>query len=108
MALAYEKNTSIAFDTTVLRSQGKKYREIAEDLRKMASDLDDCLTNLKNNGWTTPAGSAFQKMAEVNWKTNIQKYANLLDTLNSILDSAATQYEELVSNNIATTKLQEA
>lgn len=105
MALSYESNTSLAFDTTDLRQQGARYGAIATDLRTMATNLDNCLTELKNNGWTTPAGSAFQKMAETNWKDNIEKYAALLDTLKSILENAAGQYDGLVTNHIEQTQL---
>lgn len=105
MALSYESNTSLAFDTTDLRQQGARYGVIAADLRAMATNLDNCLTELKNSGWTTPAGSAFQKMAETNWGNNIEKYAALLDTLKSILENAACQYDGLVTNSIEHTYL---
>lgn len=105
MALAYEGNTDLAFDTTVLRDYGNRYSEIAKDLRNMASKLDDCLRDLKDSGWTTPAGSAFQKMAQTNWKDNIEKYADLLDTLKDILDQASKKYDNLVTNHIEKTKI---
>ena len=105
MALAYEGNTSLAFDTTDLRQQGSRYGSIATELRNMATNLDNCLQELKNNGWTTPAGSAFHKMTETNWKANIEKYASLLDTLKSILESAANEYDGLVTSHIEQTKL---
>ena len=105
MALAYESNTDLAFDTQILRDKGLEYKKIADDLRGLAQKLDNCLTELKNDGWTTPAGSAFQKMDSVNWEKNIEKYASLLDTLKSILDKAANEYDTLVSNNIELTRL---
>lgn len=105
MSLAYEGNTDLAFDTTVLREYGNRYGQIAEDLRNMSSRLDDCLTQLKESGWTTPAGSAFQKMVETNWEENIKKYADLLDTLDSILQQAAKEYDNLVVNHIEKTKI---
>ena len=105
MSLAYEGNTDLAFDTTVLREYGNRYGQIAEDLRNMSSRLDDCLTQLKESGWTTPAGSAFQKMVETNWEENIKKYADLLDTLESILQQAAKEYDNLVVNHIEKTKI---
>lgn len=105
MSLAYEGNTDLAFDTTVLREYGNRYGKIAEDLRNMSSRLDDCLTQLKESGWTTPAGSAFQKMVETNWEENIKKYADLLDTLDSILQQAAKEYDNLVVNHIEKTKI---
>ncbi len=105
MGLAYESNTDLAFNTADLRDKAGKYGEIANELRTMAKDLDDCLTELKNNGWTTPAGSAFQKMADTNWKQNIERYAAMLDTLKEILSDAAGQYEALVTDHIEQTKL---
>ena len=104
MALAFEKNTSLAFDTDVFKVYGKKYGEIATSLREMASDLDKCLAELAANGWTTPAGSAFYKFMNTGWRVNIEKYASLLDTLESILSSAATQYDDLVYSHIEKTE----
>lgn len=105
MALAHEGNTDLAFDTTTLRDYGNRYGQIAEDLRNMSSRLDDCLTQLKESGWTTPAGTAFHKMAATNWEENIEKYADLLDTLNEILQQAAKDYDNLVTNHIENTKI---
>ena len=105
MALAYEGNTDLAFDTTVLRNYGNKYAEIAKKLNSMATDLDNCLQQLEESGWTTPAGTAFHKMAQTNWKENIEKYADLLDTLKDILDQASSKYDVLVTNHIEMTKI---
>lgn len=105
MALANEGNTSLAFDTTTLRQYGNRYGQIAGELRRMSTKLDNCLRELKESGWTTPAGSAFHKMAETNWEENIEKYAGLLDTLKEILDHASKKYDDLVTNHIEKTKL---
>ncbi|MCI3924736.1 WXG100 family type VII secretion target [Paenibacillus sp. TRM 82003] len=105
MALAYESNTDLAFDTVALREYGKRYGNVAADLRSMSEKLEKCLAELKENGWTTPAGSAFHKMANTNWRDNIDKYAALLDTLQGILEAAATEYDELVENHIEKTQL---
>ena len=105
MALANEGNTNLAFDTTTLRQYGNRYGQIATQLRQMSSKLDNCLSDLKQSGWTTPAGTAFHKMAETNWEENIEKYANLLDTLKNILDQASKKYDDLVTNHIEKTKL---
>ena len=88
-----------------LRKQGGEYKKIADELRTMATDLDNCIAELKDSGWTTPAGSAFHDMVTTNWKDNIEKYASMLDTLQEILDNAATQYDGLVTNHIELTKL---
>jgi len=105
MALAYEGNTDLAFDTTVLRDYGNRYAEIAKNLRSMASKLDGCLQQLEESGWTTPAGTAFHKMAKTNWEENIKKYADLLDTLKDILDQSSKKYDNLVVNHIEKTKI---
>lgn len=105
MGLAFEGNTNLAFDTGVLRQKGAEYGNIAKELRKMSKDLDNCLTDLINDGWTTPAGTAFHKMVETNWEENIEKYADLLDTLKEILETAARDYDNLVHNHIERTKL---
>ncbi|GFP74242.1 WXG100 family type VII secretion target [Clostridium fungisolvens] len=105
MALAYEMNTDMAFDTDALRQFGSKYGNIATDLRSMSEKLETCLKELKDNGWTTPAGTAFYKMVNTNWRDNIEKYADLLDTLREILQEAASQYDSLVENNIERTQI---
>lgn len=79
--------------------------EIAKDLRNMATKLDNCLQQLEASGWTTPAGTAFHKMAQTNWEENIEKYADLLDTLKDILDQASAKYDNLVTNHIEMTKI---
>ncbi|MFS0675160.1 WXG100 family type VII secretion target [Ornithinibacillus sp. 179-J 7C1 HS] len=105
MALAHEGNTDLAFDTDALRKYGKQYGSIADDLRKMSDRLEKLLAELKGAGWTTPAGTAFHKMVNTNWRENIDKYADLLDTLQNILESAASKYDNLVENHIEKTKL---
>lgn len=105
MALSYERSTSLAFDTDALRKYGDEYRKIADDLRVMANKLDNCLSELSNSGWTTPAGQEFEKLVKTNWSENIEKYAALLDTLRNILYSAADEYDDLVVNHIEKTKL---
>jgi len=105
MALAHEGNTDLAFDTTVLRDYGNRYAEIAKDLRNMSQRLDDCLQALEDSGWTTPAGTAFHKMVQTSWEENIEKYADLLDTLKDILDQASKKYDALVTNHIEKTKI---
>ena len=105
MAIAYESNTDLAFDTNVLTNCAKKYKNIASELRTMSKQLDSCLSNLASKGWTTPAGTAFQEMADTNWSQNIEKYAALLDTLSSILTKASSQYESLANDYIHTTKV---
>lgn len=105
MALAYEANTDLAYDTDVLRKCGSEYEKIANDLREMAKKLNDLLNDLKNNGWTTPAGSAFQEMVETDWEENIEKYASLLDTLKQILDESSNKYDVLTKDHIEKTVL---
>ena len=105
MAITHELKTSLGFDTEVFRKCGKEYAEIAANLRTMSKELDDCLTDLKNDGWTTEAGSAFQKLVDTSWRKNIEKYASLLVTLESILIEAAKEYDNLVDEHIEKTKL---
>lgn len=107
MAIAYEKNTDLAFDTLILKKAAGQYKQVATDLRTMASKLDALLLQLKDKetGWSTPAGTAFHTMTETNWGKNIEKYASLLDTLNDILIKAAEEYDELVIDHIHKTKV---
>ena len=100
MALQDEPNTSLAFDTTQMRKYAKEYTNIAQNLENIAKEFNDCLITLKNDGWTTPAGSAFQKMTEENWSENINKYVALLKTLAKILENASSKYDRLVEEHI--------
>ena len=104
MALAFEANTSLAFDTVALSEYGNRYGKIAEELRKMSDELDKCLSELKSSGWTSEAGQEFHKMANINWRKNIEKYADLLDTLKTILVAASSNYDSLVTNYVETTR----
>ncbi|MCM1543144.1 MAG: WXG100 family type VII secretion target [Blautia sp.] len=105
MAIAYEGNTDLGFDTGILRKAAGEYRQVAADLKGMASRLDSLLFSLKEDGWTTPAGTAFYEMTNTNWEQNIEKYVSLLETLNSILISAAEEYDGLVADHIRTTSV---
>ncbi len=105
MAIAYESNTDLGFDTAVFRKAAGEYKEVAGELRRMSASLDKLLSDLKDDGWTTPAGTAFYKMVNTNWEKNIEKYASLLDTLNQILIKAAGEYEALMSDYVRTTKI---
>lgn len=105
MAIAYENNTDLAFDTEVLRKAAGEYRNVADDLRRMASKLDGLLANLAASGWTTPAGSAFRQITDTSWRQNIEKYASLLDTLNDILLQSAQEYDNLMTYHVRRTKL---
>ncbi len=105
MAIAYEGNTDLAFDTGVLKKAAKEYKEVAADLRTMSSKLDGLLADLKNSGWTTPAGTAFHEMTNTNWEKNIEKYASLLDTLHSILIKSAGEYDALMTDYVRATEV---
>lgn len=105
MAIAYEGNTDLAFDTGILRKAAGEYKQVAFDLKNLASRLDALLFALKEDGWTTPAGTAFYEMANTNWEKNIEKYVSLLETLNNILISAAEEYDALVTDHIRTTNV---
>ena len=47
MAIAYEKNTNLAFDTLVLKKAARQYKQVANDLRDMASKLDTLLLQFR-------------------------------------------------------------
>ena len=104
MALAYEGNTDLAFDAASFREYGRRYRQIAVELRNMAAGLDECLQELSDSGWTTGAGKEFHEMTKINWKENIEKYAGLLEALADVVAEAAGQYEELTAEHIEKTK----
>lgn len=100
-----DENCDLAYDTEALRSAGNRYSGIASELRGYSAQLDSVLAELASTGWTTAAGAAFQTMADINWEKNIEKYADLLDTLKNILESAATDYDNLSYNSIDNLKL---
>ena len=104
MSLATEGRYDLAVDTAVLRQAGMEYARIAQDLRSLAERLDNCLVDLRDNGWTTGAGKAFQTMVSTGWKDNVEKYAGLLDTLQKIMEESAGSYEELIEE-VERTKL---
>ena len=44
-------------------------------------------------------------MTQIDWKENIEKYADLLETLNSIMIRTAAKYDTLVTQHIEKTFL---
>lgn len=105
MSLDTHSNTDLAYDTDVFRQATQTYCDVAIDLRQKVSDMQKCLDTLTDSGWTTPAGIAFLNMVDDNWSQNIEKYADLLDTLQQILIEASQKYDELTTNYIEKTKL---
>ena len=105
MAIAYESNTSLAFDTAVLKKAAGEYQNVADELRDMAEKLDGLLANLAESGWTTQAGRVFRQMTDTSGRKNIEKYAALLNMLNSILLQAASEYDDLMDSCVRRTKL---
>ena len=84
----------------------KLYLE-AEDEAGLAK-LKTLLQNLKERPDAPKYGTlnlTVAPLAETNWEDNIDKYADLLDTLKDILDAAAREYDGLVSNHIEKTQL---
>lgn len=105
MALDAIPNTDLAYDTAVFRQCASAYGQTSDNLRVLVQELTECLHTLTESGWTTPAGIAFLDMVDMNWARNIEKYADLLDTLQEILVDAADKYDELTSLYIERTKL---
>ena len=105
MSLQDNRKYDLAYDTSVFREASAQYKTHADDLRKMASRLNNLLHVLAEDGWTTDAGAEFQKMAEVNWEEDVKKYADLLDTLSEILIESSRMYEDLSENYIEKTKI---
>ena len=101
------ENCDLGYNTEELRACGKEYRDIGGKLRTMAKELNNCLVELKESGWTTGAGAAFQEMAQVNWEENIDKYADFLETLEDALNHASTKYETLSSEYLDKLKLKQ-
>ena len=104
MSLATEGRYDLAVDTDALRHAGAQYSEIADNLRRIAERLDNCLMDLKDSSWTTGAGKAFQTMVSTGWKDNVEKYADLLDTLRKIMEESAGTYDDLIQE-VERTKL---
>lgn len=86
----------LSFNTDTMRECAKTYGRIQEELTELAEHLQNALNELKDSGWTTGAGIAFSDMVEIDWKRNIDRYADMLDTLKEILEVSADDYEELV------------
>lgn len=105
MAYAYEKNTNLAYDTKALRDAAEEYGKIAKQLTDMSSELANLLGQLKEEGWTTPAGKGFYELSNAKWKDNIDKYAKVLGKLQEALNEAAKKYDALTEDHIRTTKL---
>lgn len=107
MALAYEQNTDLAFNTEVLKQAANRYDELAKDIREITSELDNLILDLRDKGWTTSAGKIFYEMTKTNWSQNMEKYAALLETMGNILKESADKYDELMNDYVRKTKVKE-
>lgn len=109
MALAYEGNTDLAFDTALFNDCAEKYEGYAEDLNDISNELEITMAKLTDvsNGWNTPAGKKFKSMVVDDWDTNIEQYTDLLKTLADMIRQAAKDYESLYETDIENTKLEE-
>lgn len=91
--LAYEGTNDFCFDTEVLSKAAKTYREKAEQLNGIKSDLVSAISQLETEGWKTPAGRAFSANLEANWAVDIQRYIDLLEMLSDCVEGASKEFE---------------
>lgn len=99
--IAYEGNNDLCFDTEVFASAAKTYREKAEHLRNLKTDLVNMIEQLKDVGWKSAAGKAFYGNLQVNWAQDIQRYADLLEMLAECIEGASSTYENLQTEAVA-------
>lgn len=93
--IAYESNNDLCFDTEAFRSAAKVYREKAQTLNDIKSDLIAMIDQLQSVGWKSAAGRAFLNNLQSNWGDDIRRYADLMDMLADCIDQASASFENL-------------
>lgn len=102
--IAYEGNNDLSFDTEVFDRAAKVYREKSEQLGMIKNDLLNMIEQLKDGGWKSAAGKAFYGNLHANWADDIQRYADLMETLAECIEEASRAYEDL-KNEAAALKI---
>lgn len=96
---------NLKFDTELLKRCSKNYDTFAQDLDTLADSLQNTIDELESSGWDTPAGKKFQEKFVGDWKSSFDVYLDMLRTLSQMLDTAATDYQDLYDNDISQLKI---
>ncbi len=85
----------LQYDTGELRRSAKRYRDSADKMKKVKTELQKSISDLKTVHWKSEAGTAFQEMYENTWSVNAEKYAAVMEEMASQLERAAEDYDDV-------------
>lgn len=94
MGIAYNGKNDLCFDTDVFSTVATNLRNDATELETILTDLTEAVEVLKED-WKSKASNKFFELVSDEWASDLGRYADLVDTLASILESAVTTYNDL-------------
>lgn len=83
----------LKYDTDEMRTAAADYRDTAQTLDDVKTELRQQIAGLKSTHWRSDAGNAFLEMYEETWADNVTKYTAVLRHLAGLLDRAAGDYD---------------
>lgn len=86
--------STLEFDISQMNAMEKKIQDTAKDLGKLKEELIESIIQLKKD-WNTTAGKKFMKDVDTNWSVQIDKYIKILEAVDQLLKTAATEYEKV-------------
>lgn len=82
----------LKFDVSEIRSMKGKVEETAKDLDELKEKIVQSIEQLRG-AWNTPAGKQFLDTVDIDWSQQVDKYIKILETVEELLETAATEYE---------------
>ncbi len=91
------ETSTLKFDIDQIEEMEKKIKDTVIDLQDLKTKLIQSIDQLKKD-WNTPAGKKFIKEVDTNWSVQIDKYVKVLNAVDELLKTAATEYEKVESS----------
>ena len=88
-------NADLRFDTAAFQKAIEDYRTVIDEMTAIKDELQEHLTDLKDNSWQSTAGAMFLEHYKGTWKENIETYTNFLLHLTETLEEVSGRYEAL-------------
>lgn len=91
------KKKELEFDIEKLKSTKEKCENLATEINDLKDILLEELNQLKKD-WNTDAGKVFFAEQDTDWTSQVNKYVEITNTISKLLDTAITNYQELVDD----------
>jgi len=83
-------------DTEAFHKAIEEYKIQLSNLNTIKTNISSNLKVLKESGWNSRAGEACMKKFDDKWAKEIDKYINLVDFLDEVLQGAQPEFENLI------------